>query len=812
MAEEAKDLTQSMRVIVKDADLLATKRKELDALRSDDNRDWALNREFYKGNQWVFYNKLSSQVESLGVEDGDKPRYKVRLTSNQILPGVQELVAQMTKTRPVIRATPDSGADRDIKAAQMAERLYEYWWDEFDLGSKLKSALTHAQLSQGYWMISWDPLAGKSMKMMVNPEDGQVITDEQIADAFRDELRNMGVPVEQFEKVVYMGDISVQVLSGEQVWVDPTPQNFGDAKYAICKFPMDVDEIEARYGKRVRPDATVGDSKPGLMHVRSEPRPKNVRNVFMLYHRPSPSVPKGSYVVWIEEPNEILYQSEWRFPFTELPLVHFPGMERPGSVIDMARVTNVRPLNKELNNTVSKVAEHKNLTMRPQAIAPIGSLRQRITSEPGAVFEYSPIQGLKPEWREIPALPSYVQWYIDHIQMRIDRAFNRIPTERSSLPARTDSGQLVELVQEAVADQLSPEIHRMEDSLARAGDLMAHLAQKFYEEQRLLKIKGPGGSVQVKKFINADLEGGFSFTPETGSGLPRTRAGQTQQILDMVAAGALPMEEAIPYLPIAGLKGIQARVQADEDFAHRKIEKMLRGEPLNLSAMMQALQAAEMGMNPETQEAFQSQEEMMAFVEQAALSPHPFENMGVTAGVFAQHMKSVEFERYEPDMQQRFIQHFQMLQDALSSETTPEDPIRTTLSLKGTLGPTTAAEILQQKGIRSATPETMAEPPLETSVYDSMDKPDADEAGNDPFTEEEKLMSMEREEEKHMLTSARAMQQLSQAEVNAARAQEEADSTRDRDDEDREIQRERDEEIHQERLRQMRQPKPARAA
>jgi hypothetical protein len=40
------------------------------------------------------------------------------------------------------------------------------------------------------------------------------------------------------------------------------------------------------------------------------------------------------------------------------------------------------------------------------------------------------------------------------------------------------------------------------------------------------------------------------------------------------------------------------------------------------------------------------------------------------------------------------------------------------------------------------TPEQMAEQPLETWVTDSMDKPDADEAGNDPFTQAEQAQQM----------------------------------------------------------------------
>jgi hypothetical protein len=804
MADEAENKNgRAMREIVQDASLLREKRKELDTLRLQDNSDWSLNKEFHRGNQWVYWNKNAGRVESLGVDRSELPRYKVRLTANEITIGTQQLVAQMTKTRPVIRAVPETGGDRDVKAAQFAERLYENWWQEFGLHAKLQSALVNAQVSQGYWLITWDELAGSSMKVMLNPETGEEIHDEDLADILRDELRSqaeeLGIDpkalLSMFEQTIYMGDVNVRVMDGTNVWVDPTVSNFEDARYFIARIPMDVDEIEARYGKRVTPDASSSEAKPALQMTKTkDERPKNVRDVYCLYHRPSPSLPKGAYVKWIEGPNEILASGDWQEPFSQLNLVKFPGIERPGSVYDDPRITQARPVQEELNNKVSKVAMHMNLTLKPQMMAQVGSLRQRLTDEPGAVFEWA--GNIAPEWRPIPSIPSHTFAYIESLQARLGRIFNQMPTERSALPARTDSGQLVELVQEAVADQIAPEIIRMEWSLAQAGQLMAAYAQEFYTETRSLKIAGPGGSVKSEKFRNVDLAGGFSFHPEAGSGLPRTRAGRVQQLREMVEMGAATIQDIVPYLPIAGLKTVESRLQSDEDFAFRKITKLLRGEPLNVPAMMQAVQVVEStGMNPQTGEMFQSPDEAIAFVEQAALQPHPFENLQATAVVLSQHMKSTEFEKYEPDVQARFLQHFEMIRGSLAESAVSGEPVKTTLSLKGTVGPTVAADILKRNGIQAANAETMAEPPLETSVYDSVDKVDADGAGNDPMSDIESQMAMRQSEEVHQLRVAKAAHELAKAEA--------AD---DREEEDAQITRERDEEVHQERVRQMQKP------
>ena len=157
---------------LKDAKSLVAKVEQIRNARIKQERDWKLNVAFYRGQQWVWFNRFSGRVQTLPEPDtGDAPRYRVRLTSNQILPGVQGLLSQMTKTKPVISATPDSGNERDIRSAQMAEQLFEHWWRDLHLRAKLQEALLWSILgSAGYWRVTWDPFAGKSMTYLVDPQ------------------------------------------------------------------------------------------------------------------------------------------------------------------------------------------------------------------------------------------------------------------------------------------------------------------------------------------------------------------------------------------------------------------------------------------------------------------------------------------------------------------------------------------------------------------------------------------------------------------------------------------------------------------
>ena len=751
MADSTRKTPTPLRDVVRDANLLAEKRAALETGRREDKREWALNREFYKGNQWSWWNSNQLQVESLPpvVETGGN-RHRVRLVSNQIMPGVQNIISQLTKTRPIIHATPNSSAERDAKAAELAEGLYDYWWHEFNLKSKLQRALLHAQLSEGFWKISWDPYAGKQMTFLLDPNTGQPMTDMELADAFKDKLEDMAKQqqqdpaeiLQQIQKTVMLGDIRVEVMSGEQVLVDPTVSDFRQAAYAICRHSMDPEEVRARWGVQVEPDSAPADY--AFPTGKASPT-KMTRDVYIGYFKPTSYLPKGRYVAWIEGPNKILAQSDWPYPFTELPLVKFPGTLNPDKAADSPRVSQARGLNKELNRTISQIVMHKNLTLKPQMVAPVGSLRERITDEPGAVFEYQPIAGLSPEWRPMPNLPSYVFEHVADIQRRIDTIFNKIPSERNQLPPRVDAGYTVELLQEAVADQLSPEIQRIEESLVDAGMLMLLLAQKYYIEPRLMKLRGTGGSTQVKKFINTDLVGGFGLHAEAGSGLPSTRAGRMAQVKELVQMQAISPQDALPYLGLSNLKGMADKMAGDEDQAYREIEKLINGDPINVSAAQKAVQYVQSGQpNPATQEPFQSMEEAQAFITQAMLSPLPYENTAVHLNVMQKFMVGQGFEKYPPEVQDRFLQHFMLTQQVMQQAAAaggPSKPIATTLSLKGTVGPTAAAAILNKSGIPQVTPEVMHEAPLETSVYDSMDKPDMDEAGNDPMSQMDQVMA-----------------------------------------------------------------------
>jgi hypothetical protein len=709
---------------------LTQKFDQVKRARQSLERQWKLNLAFYKGKQYSFFPPRSDRLESLSTEEGEKPRHRVRIVSNQIIVGAHALLAQLTKTKPQFFAAPGSGSDHDIKASQMAQRLFEYWWSDLRLDEKLDEALLWSIIAgQGYWKVSWDPHAGKQMRFLMDPE-GNPVVDDNMKDAFRAQLEQMGIPPQ--EKVVYLGDIKIEALSPFDVYLDPTARTFEQCKWAICVHHLDADEIKARWGKDVRPDSVTSSPDTSLPFANAEDAAEpDVRKVYIGYFLPSAAMPNGREVAWIDGADkDILEDKPWKYPTHDLPLIKFPGLRVPGGVYDDAPVTHSIPMQKELNKTISQIVEYKNLTINPVMIAPVGSLRTRRTNEPGQVLQYAPVGNMKPEFEALPSLPPYVFDHLNHISARLKEIFFSVDVLEGKVPPNVEAGIAIDLLQEMASDRLAPIIKLIELGLARSGQLMLGLAQQYYIEPRLLRIRGSGGSIQVKRFTQADINGGVTISAKVGSGLPRTRAGRQAQIERLVELQMVPPDKAMKFMELGDYKGLSDQMEADEDHAYREVEMLIKGQPINPEAIQAAMEQVNRGINPESGETLSGDPaEIQYLLQRASLQPGPVDNHGVHYDVLRSFMIGVEFQNLPPEIRQRFYTHAELTQAAMQQLPSPEAQApRVNLQVKATTGPSVMAKILHGAGV-DVTPNDTAEPPLETWVTDSVDKPDADAAG-----------------------------------------------------------------------------------
>jgi hypothetical protein len=746
--------------------------------------DWRLNLAYFRGNQYVYWNPTAKRIESVPTEDGEKPRYRVRIIANQIGPGSQSLISKIIKTKPIFGATPGQVGDKAVKAAEFAETLLEAWWRDMDLSSKYEEAVQWSiHAGSGYWLLQWDPYANKSMRFLLDP-NGQPITDEAVESEFRAKLEEAGI--EPQEKVVYLGDLKVEVMSPFHVWGDPTAKDARDWKWVITQHNLDPDDVYARWNKTMVPDAVAANPDQTLPMGNAENAGEmNVVKVFKFHHVPTPSMPNGRVVIWTESGGkQILEDKKWPWPeMTRLPLVQFKGIKVPGQAEGDAITTHARPIQKQLNRILSQVTEFFNLSVKPQWMVPINSLtKTRLTNEPGAAFQYNPVQAgtggaLKPEQVEVPGLPQWVFEFLNTITQQLRDIYGLTEVTEGQLPPNLEAADAIDLLQEMATDRFAPAIQANERSLAFAGQILLELAQCYYEEPRLLQIRGFGGSGSVKQFTKADFGGDITVHVEAGSSLPKTRAARRKQIENWISMGLLDPKKAWRYYDLADIKDIAVEFAMDEDHALREHDKIIAGIPINNEALQQAMQAVQQGMNPETGQPLvdpntgQPTADPNEILLRASLQPHLHDNMEMHMDKHRKYLTAAEFEHHSPDVQHRFLTHYQLTIDMW--RTMPQvaaqiDAPRINVQVREAVGPTTMSEILKRAGIPEADAQVLAtEPPLETQIINQVDQPDADAEG--PGREGAHLAPMAAQMVQAHIANAEA--QLTNAQSQAAHEQ-----------------------------------------
>jgi len=289
-------------------------------------------------------------------------------------------------------------------------------------------------------------------------------------------------------------------------------------------------------------------------------------------------------------------------------------------------------------------------------------------------------------------------------------------------------------------------------------------------------VIGNGGVAKARQFTNADIDGGFSFHAEAGSGLPRTRAGRQARVESLASMGLIQPQQMWKYLDMGDMKGLAQQLATDEEQAQREHEFLKEGRPLNVISLTQVQGAIQQGINPESGQPLTPDDDVQGIMQRAALQPKLQENLQVHLFQHAQWMNSPDFEALPLPVQQSAFTHYQLtLQRLYSIPSLPApQPVRTTLSLKGTVDPVTAAQILDRSGVPEASPDNLVQPPMDTDVRAYLGEGDKGTGGGSANTHidaMQQIQDIQHAQDAHELDQAKKAHEVALAEARAKLAE-----------------------------------------
>ena len=127
--------------------------------------------------------------------------------------------------------------------------------------------------------------------------------------------------------------------------------------------------------------------------------------------RPSPTFKQGRWLTLangrvisgvMNVGGEIQYRP---YPGEDICIIPLSYVEDPDSDRNQGLVRHMIDLVRTAQDSWSKALEWKNRALNPQILAPVGSIKNRLTDAPGAIIQYVPVGGQIPKWQDTPTVP-----------------------------------------------------------------------------------------------------------------------------------------------------------------------------------------------------------------------------------------------------------------------------------------------------------------------------------------------------------------------------------------------------------------------
>lgn len=545
--------------------------------------------------------------------EASKESHKTRLALNQTLVIARTELAKIMRGKPQLEVVPNSNESIDIAATRVGAKVVDAMEWKHQLRKKRKAALWWAlTTSTSATYIGWDAANTRDgkLKFVVDPRTGTPTSNARAIAEIRELAKED--PLLEIQEVDYpLGDIEYRTYSPFQLLPQEGKLEWADLKDLITIDVVNVDEIQAQYGKKVQPtpvpmgalerriaqrvNSLSGMSTSGYAATDMVDGATRVYTYWLLpgLYSHNKFLRDGLMIRWVEQgANQRKGSLDLEFlesaPFVDdfrLPFVFYEHIPSATSIWSDSVVNQIRQPNLELDKTVSQLIENKDYMGNPMWRIPSqAQIKGKIKNQPGGMLIYKYMPNVPPP-EPIPGvpMPAQVENLVVGLRDQMLDISGQGEVSRGRLPSGVRSAAQQSYLAEEDETKLAPTTESYEDACALMASMTLCRASQFMNTERVLKLYRRDMVWDVIRFKSADLAGNTDVMAVPGSGMPKNKAARQAFTMDLINAGVLTDPKRIEeMLELGGAEPDEYDIAFAQ--AHRENLKMLQaavaGTPL----------------------------------------------------------------------------------------------------------------------------------------------------------------------------------------------------------------------------------------
>lgn len=476
---------------------------------------------------WLAYTGIyydNSHQITFGGETGELVNFPVNHFRNI----ATHILNMVTATRPAFQAKAANTDSKSTIQTNLANSLLEYYMRDKRLEVDIKKAVEYAiVLGSGYIKMDWNSTTGD----IYDTVPAEIDIDEE------------GNEIEVTpEYPIYEGDVEFSVLSPYDVVFDSTKEN-SKHDWQICRTFKNKYDLMAKYPDLADQIVSVQTKSESNKHrVTLTPYDETVDvPVYEFFHRPTESLPKGRYIIYLLNPSIVLHDSV--LPYRRLPIFRIAYADILGTPFGYTQMFDLLPIQQMLNATYSTIATNQNafgvqnIWVERGANLSVKDIGKGLT-----IFEGE--AGTKPPTSiNLTNTPKEIFDFAGMLQQNMETISGMNSVARGNPEANLRTGNALALVLSQAIQYVSnlqqSYIHLIED----VGTNLISLLQDFAKVPRIAYIVGQSNSSYLKEFTGDDLSQVRRVIVDAGNALSQTTAGKTEMAAQMIQMGIIKTPE-----------------------------------------------------------------------------------------------------------------------------------------------------------------------------------------------------------------------------------------------------------------------------
>ena len=489
-------------------------------------------------------------------------------------------ISQLSRLKPAVNVMPTNDEYEDRNAAKTVKYLMDHLWYLNNVDEIRQKMLRNAFIfGESYCFILWNKNKGDLHPMYVK-------------------ARDMNIPLTMLDEA---GNPVID-LDGKPLMIDPKdPVYIGDVDYEVeCPWRVllqrhsSIDKVE--YCFRVKVESTETLKKQYPDKASKLKKSTNTKQfdadtltdhlleedtvVYEFYHKSTKYCKNGYYIKFTND--VVLEMSDLPFSHGKLPFVRFTDMDIPEVLNGISQYEMVRPIQNMHDNLSTLLAKNIYLMGHSKWVMPRGACKIESLGNDNTIVQY---QGPTPP-QMLQTMPNPPEAYNFRNMLReeMGQIYGIQGVSRGQPPKGITAAVALQFLNEQEQERNSTTVIKHNDMIKDMAKMTLAVCGDYYDvdDGRMLRIVGKNNKYSIRHFDTANLNKNYDVRLELGTGLPESKAGKVQRIVEIMQMkpDLLSNERWIDLLDLGDTEKMNNLLTVAVKAAESENEDIMAGRPV----------------------------------------------------------------------------------------------------------------------------------------------------------------------------------------------------------------------------------------